>query len=335
MSSLFVISLLVLLFISGCANQQSEEATASNKSENLSDSEDTISIGVSIQGFKGMFTNYIRAGIMEEAKKHGKSVNVVVVDAEDRADKQIGQIENFISQGADAIILNPVDRIASAPAVDAAVKAGIPIITVNTQTDNQSKASAFVGSDDFEAGKIQMDFIAKELGGKGNVAILHGAMGHSAQIGRYEGYKSILEENPNMQIIFENTAEWQTDKALSIVENWLVTGKNIDAIAANSDTMALGAKSAIDAVGKSNDILVLGMDAIPNMLKGIENGQISGTIWQDGIGQGKYSLDLAVKAAKGETIDDYLIPYELITKENIDKYKKMAEERDELSEKYN
>lgn len=329
--------LMVFALLVGCSSGKNEKSAASQQpaasEQPKATEQEKLKIGVSIQGFKGLFTNYIVAGIKDYANELG-NVELIVVDAEDRADKQISQVENFIIQGVHAIILNPVDISASSAAVDTAVKAKIPIITVNTQTENQDKATAFVGSDDIVAGEIQMQYIADELGGKGNVVILHGAMGHSAQIGRRIGAMNVIDKHPDMQLVFEQTAEWQTDKAMAIVENWLTTGMKIDAIAANNDTMAQGAQAAVDAAGKSDEIMVMGMDALPEVLDAIKNGKMKGTIWQDGIAQGKYSLDLAVKAAKGEQVEDLYIPYELVNINNIEEYFKKAKERDELTEKY-
>lgn len=334
--------LMVAISLFGC-NGSSEENKTSETVENETGSSQTddkssdeakkLRIGVSIQGYKGIFMQYIVAGIMDSVEKMD-NIEVMFADAEDRADKQVGQVENFIAQSVDAIILNPVDKEASCAAVDVAVEAGIPIVTVNTQTSNQEKATAYAGSNDVEAGELQMQYIADELGAKGNVVILHGAMGHSAQVQRRIGYMNILEKYPDMKLLYEQSADWQTDKAMAIMENWLQMGERIDAVAANCDTMALGALNAIEAAGKTEEIVVMGMDAIPDALKSIKEGKMAGTLWQDGIGQGKAALDLAIKAAKGEQVQDAIIPFEVINQDNIDEYIKKAEERDKLNQKY-
>jgi len=305
-----------------------EKAPASEKAEAKK-----ITVGVTIQGNKSTFMQYVVAG-MKDYVKDMKDVELLVVYAEDKAEKQVGQVDNFIAQKVDAIIVNPIDKEASAPAIDAAVKANIPVITVNTQTTNQSKATAFSGCDDVQSGEIQMQYIADLLGGKGNVCFIHGAMGHPAQIGRREGYMNILKKYPDMKLVFEQTADWQADKAMVLVENWLQTGKQIDAIACNCDTEAIGAENAIDAAKKTGKIIVMGMDAIPDVMKSIKDGVIAGTIWQDGIGQGKNAVDLAIRAAKGEKVQSIFIPYELVNRKNIDDYYKKADERDAITKKY-
>jgi len=292
-----------------------------------------IKIGVSIQGNKSTFMQYVVSGMMDYVKDM-KNVQLLVVYAEDRADKQVGQIETFIAQKVDAIIMNPVDSVASSAAVDAAVKAKIPIITVNTKTDNQKSATAFSGSDDVEAGQIQMESLAKMVGYKGNVVILHGAMGHSAQVSRRIGYLNVLKKYPGMALLYEQSADWQTDKAQSIMENWLQMGKPIAAVATNCDTMAVGAQNAIDAAKMTGKILVSGMDAIPEVMASIQSGVISSTLWQDGIGQGSKAVELAIAAAGKKKVADVYVPFELVTKDNIAQFMKRAADRDALVKKY-
>lgn len=292
-----------------------------------------LTVGISIQGNTSTFMQYVVAGMLDYVKDM-HDVELKIVYADMRADKQVGQIETFIAQKVDAIILNPIDKEASAPAVDAAVKAKIPIVTVNTKTSNQEKALAFSGSDAIESGELQAQHVVDLLGGRGNVAILHGSMGHEAQIGRRTGYMNVFAKYPGIKVIYEQSADWATDKAQTIMENWIQRGERIDAVLANCDTMAIGAQNAIDANGLRGKTVVAGMDAIPDVMKSIKDGVIADTIWQDGIGQGAKSVELAIKAARGENIADAYIPYELVTKQNIDQYYKRANERDALVAKY-
>lgn len=340
------LTICLLVLIPACSQDASsteKQSTASGESvlgetaKNITEAGDKIKIGVSVQGFKGIFVQYIVAGIYDylDTNSLRDKVEVIVVDAEDKADKQVSQVETLIADGVQAIIINPVDSVGSSPAVDAAVTAGIPVITVNTTTENQSEANAYVGSDDVEAGRIQMEALAKMIDYKGAVAVIHGAMGHSAQIGRWTGYQEVIAKYPDMSIAIDQTADWQTDKAQSLVENWLQAGTDIKAIAANCDTMAIGAQNAIDGAGLLGKIKVGGMDAISDAMKSIKDDELACTIWQDGIAQGANALRLAIDAAEGKTIEDYFIPYELITKDNLAEYEAKAATRDALNMKYN
>lgn len=312
-----------MLLVLGCSLCAASFAYAEGK----------ITIGATIQGNKSTFMQYVVSG-MNEAAKEQKDVELVIVYADDRADKQLGQVDNFVAQKVGAIIINPVDRAGSAAAIDAAVKAGIPIITVNTQTQNQKLATAFSGSDDVEAGQLQMERLAKSIGYKGNVVFLHGAMGHDAQVSRRVGYMNVLKKYPEMKLLYEQSAEWQTDKAQSIMENWLQAGKPIAAVAANCDTMAVGAQNAIDAAKQRGKIVVSGMDAIPDVMKSIGDGVVDSTLWQDGIAQGSNAVKIAIKAAKGEKVSNVMVPFEVVEKGNLAKFQKRATDRDALVKKY-
>src|SRR5208337_3882434 len=112
-------------------------------------------------------------------------VTLIVNDAQRSAEKQVQQVESFIVQNVDAIILNPCENEASSPAVDKALAADIPIVNVNSET--RSVPTAFVGSRDEQSAEIAMSYIAKRLGGKGNVVMMHGFMGQAAQIKRDQG----------------------------------------------------------------------------------------------------------------------------------------------------
>nr|MCU0338444.1 substrate-binding domain-containing protein [Spirosomataceae bacterium] len=154
-----------------------------------------------------------------EKKAQALGVELVIVDAEHSPLKQIQQVESFIAQKVDAIILNPCEVEASSPAVTKALAANIPIINVNSATS--AAPTAFVGSDDVESARIAMRHIAQKLGGKGNILMMHGFMGQAAQIQREQGAREILKEFPEMKLLAHQTAEWDRAKGMSLMENWI------------------------------------------------------------------------------------------------------------------
>ena len=234
-----------------------------------------------------------------------------------KAENQISQVENFITRGVDAVILNPYDKEGSAHAVDLAVQAHKPVVVVNAIVSNLDKANAYVGSEDAEAGKIAAQRIMDVLHGKGNIAVIHGPNGHSAEVQRSDGIRQVLAKYPDAKIVVEQTANWDRVQALNLMENWLASGQKIDAVIAQNDEMALGALKAIEAAGKQNDIAVIGIDAIPDALKAVADGKMVGTVFQDAKGQGALAVDLAVQLAQGKQVShDNYIPFQLVTKEN-------------------
>lgn len=162
--------------------------------------------------------------------------------------------------------------------------------------------------------------MVEKLGGKGNVAVLRGPLGAFAEQGRFRGYEAVFTANPDIEVVFDQTANWQREEAMALVENWLTTGTQIDAIICQNDGMALGALEAVKAAGKKDQIIITGIDAIQDALDSVKAGELDATCFQDAIGQGKGALDMAVRAAKGEKIERNNIPFELVTKDNVDGY---------------
>ncbi|WP_026783900.1 ABC transporter substrate binding protein [Pleomorphomonas koreensis] len=277
-------------------------------------------IGVTYQNLQNEFIVNIAKAVEEKAKE--LDVTLIESDGQGKAEVQISQVENFIAQHVDAILLIPFDKEGCAPAVQKAVAAKIPLVVFNAQVANVELANTYVGSDDIEAGRIEMQYIADLLGGRGNIAIIHGPNGHSAEVQRTEGNKQVLENYPDIKVLFEQTANWDRAQALSLTENWLQTGRPLNAIVAQNDEMALGAYKAVEAAGKAKDIPVIGVDAIADALKSVKDGKMAATVFQDAHGQGATAVEMAVKILNGEEVPKVVnIPFKLITKENVDSLK--------------
>jgi inositol transport system substrate-binding protein len=277
-----------------------------------------IVIGVTLQNMSEEFMTMLR-GAMELKLADYPNVELIINDGEGMPDKQAAQLDSFIGQGVSAVIISPVDADALAPAVKAVADAGIPIITCSADvTGNQGQI--WVGSENESGGFIEAQYVAERLGGKGNIAVLRGPLGAFAEQGRFRGYEQALASYPGINIVFDQTGNWQREQAMSLVENWLSTGTQIDAILCQNDGMALGALEAVKAAGKKNQIIIVGIDAIQDALDSIKAGELDATCFQDAIGQGMGALDMAVTAAQGGTISRNNIPFELVTKENVDGY---------------
>lgn len=305
-------TLLLVAAVTGC-NQKQEGAGAPQPHR--------TTIAISYQNLQNEFIINIQDAVRAEAKK--MDVDLVEADGQGKAENQISQVENFITRGADAIVLNPYDKDGSAHAVDLAVQAHKSIVVVNAIVSNLDKANAYAGSEDSEAGRIAAQRIMDVLNGKGNIAVIHGPYGHSAEIQRTDGIKQVLAKYPDAKIVVEQTANWDRAQSLNLMENWLASGQKIDAVIAQNDEMALGALKAIEAAGKQKDIAVIGIDAIPDALKAVADGRLVGTVFQDAKGQGALAVDLAVQLAQGKQVKhDNYIPFQLVTKDNVANFMK-------------
>jgi len=280
--------------------------------------EDRIVIGVSLLNLSNEFIVDIRDAM--EAKAAELGVRLIITDAERSAEKQIQQVESFVAQRVDVIILNPCEVEASSPAVDKAMQAGIPIINVNSET--RSEPTAFVGSRDEESAEIAIDYIAKRLHGKGQIMMISGYPGQAAEIKRTEGARAALAKYPNLKLIAEQTANWSREEGMALVENWLQAyGDSIDAIFAQNDEMGLGALNALQAAGAKDRIVLVSVDAISDALKAVDQGQLDATVFQNARLQAETAVQTAVQIVNGQPYDrKVVIPFELVTQENVDRY---------------
>jgi inositol transport system substrate-binding protein len=275
-----------------------------------------ITIGITYQNLQNEFVLDIQTAVRAEAKK--LDVDLVEADGQGQAENQISQAQDFIARGVDAIILSPYDKEGSAPVVNLAIQAHKPIVVVNSEVSNMAKANAYVGSENAEAGRLEAQRIMDLLHGKGDIAEINGPNGHSAEAERSQGIREVLAKYPDAKIVLEQTANWDRTQALNLMENWLASGRKIDAVIAQNDEMALGAEKAIAAAGKQKDILVVGIDGIPDARKAIADGKLVGSVFQDANAQGTQAVDIAVQLAQGKTVaHDHIIPFQLITKDNL------------------
>jgi len=298
----------VVLIIASCGKQTGNEAGKKPV------------IGVSLLNLSSEYIVMLDKAI--EAKGGEVGVQLVVTDAQLSADKQVQQVESFIAQKVDAIILNPCEVEASSPAVDKAVAAGIPIVNVNSET--RSTPTAFVGSHDEESARIAMGYIAQRLNGKGNIVMMQGPMGQAAQIKREQGAREVLAKNPGIKLVADQAAGWDRAKAMGLMENWIQSyGDKINAVFAQNDEMEMGALLALEQAKLKNKVLVVSVDAIADALQAVKDGRLDATVFQDAKGQGANAVEVALKILRKQPYEKQVfIPFQLVTKDNVANYMK-------------
>ena len=309
----FLVSLIILALLASCGGAgQATEPAASGGDEK-------ITIGLTML-FNDLWLTTLRDAMTEYAASQ-PGVELIAVDSKEDVATQLGQVENFVAQGVDAIIIIPANTDAADPMTKAAQDAGIPLVYVNRIPSNLPEGVFYVGSDSIQAGIMQAEWLAEQLGGKGNVVIMNGNLAQEAAQKRTEGEKQVFAKFPDIKIIKEDTANWSRSDGLALMENWLATGDQIDAVASNNDEMAIGALQAIEAAGQLGNILVGGVDASPDALQEMDKGRLNVTVFQNAKGQGEGGIKAAIALAKGETIDQITwVPFELVTPENYKTY---------------
>ncbi|NMX53157.1 sugar ABC transporter substrate-binding protein [Pseudomonas veronii] len=286
-----------------------------------------LKIGVSMSQFDDTYLTNVREYMDKQAKAYPKGDGVQLQFEDARADvvKQLSQVENFISQKVDAIIVNPVDTASTARISKSALEAGIPLVYVNRRPDQKDlpKGVAAVTSDDEEAGRLQMQYIAEKLGGKGKVVILLGDLANNSTTNRTKGIKEVLAKYPQIKIEQEQTGIWLRDRGMTLVNDWLTQGREFNAVLANNDEMAIGAAMALKSADtKPGSVLIAGVDGTPDGLNAITKGEMTVSVFQDAKGQAVGSVEAARKMAKKEAIEqNIVIPFKLITPDNVKDFK--------------
>ena len=278
-----------------------------------------IKIGVSML-FDDRWLTTLRDA-MTAVAKDSPGVELIMVDSKEDVATQLGQVENFVTQGLDAIVLVAANTDATDPMTKAAMDAGIPVVYVNRKPSNLPEGVVYAGSDSIDAGRFQAQWLADKLGGKGNCVIMNGNLTQEAAQKRTEGVKEIFAKYPDIKITKEDTGNWSRAEGLALMENWLSTGDQIDCVASNNDEMAIGAIQAIEAAGKLGKILVAGVDASPDALDEMDKGRLNMTVFQNAKGQGEAGIKAAIALARGEKTDQLVwVPYEPVTPENYKDY---------------
>jgi inositol transport system substrate-binding protein len=310
MKSLTPLLICLALLFANCGKGDNSQKTDTKK----------LVIGASMLGMQSEYIVNLSDAMQQKAQEMG--AELIIVDAEKSALKQTEQVESFIAQNVDVIILNPCEVEASSPAVAKALAANIPIVNVNSETTTQP--TAFVGSNDTESGKIALRFIAEKLGGKGNIVMIHGFMGQTAQIQREKGAQEILKQYPNIKLIAQQAADWDRAKGMDLMENWIQSfGTKINAVFAQNDEMGMGAVKALTDAGLKDKVLVVSIDAIPDALQAVKKGTLDATVFQDSQKQGAGAVETAIKIATQKTYEkQLLIPFQLVTQQNLTQFLK-------------
>ncbi len=276
-------------------------------------------IGVSIARVDDNFMTYVRNGLDTAAKQQG--VQIQFEDAQGDVVRQLNQVEGFLNQKVDAVIVLPVDTSATANITRAAVAAKTPLVYVNRHPDERTlpKGVVTVASNDIEAGQLQMRFLAQKLGGKGTVAIIMGDLAQNATHDRTEGAKQVLKDFPGIKVVEQQSAEWQRNKGMDLTSNWLLAGTQFDAIVANNDEMAIGAGMALQQAGKAKgEVAIVGIDGLPDGLAAVKRGLLAASVFQDPKAQAAKAVESAIKMIKGEPIEtEVWVPFELIKPEQV------------------
>ena len=297
----------------------------------------TYKVGVSIyqytDNFMTLYRNEIEA-YFKTLETEDVKYEITMADGKNDMAEQTNQVRNFITQGMDVIILNLVQTSSADAVIDEIVAAGIPLV-LNTLDEKyegilNNAQVCYVGADARQSGTFQGQMVADlenhgDINGDGKISyiMIEGDPENiDAQYRTTFSIKALTDAGYEVECLDDQVGNWDQTKGQELCANALSKyGDKIEVVFCNNDGMALGAETAIEAAGRKvgEDIYLLGVDALPEAIDLIKEGNMTGTVLNDHIGQSHAAVDVAVKLLNGEAIDNYYwVDYVMVNKAYVD-----------------
>jgi ABC-type sugar transport system substrate-binding protein len=312
-----VAALAVAVTAAACTSSSSGSGGSGASGSGASGSGGGIAVGVTVSTLNNPYFVQFKNGVQAEASKLGASVTIT--DANNDATQQADQVQNFVSQGDKAIIINPVDSTAAAPSVTLASRSHIPVISADRGVIGAAVTQT-VASDNVTGGKLAAQQLGKLLGGKGKIVVLEGTPGTSAANDREKGFTEGLSQFPGITVVAQQTANFDRTDGLNVTANLYQAHPDINGLFAANDEMALGAVKALGAKA-GHQIKVAAFDGTPDGLQAVQAGQINVDIAQQPNLLGQLAVEAAVQAAKGQQIPaNNAIPVKIATAANVKQF---------------
>ena len=261
-------------------------------------------VGFSQMGHDNPWRMAQTQSLRDEAAKRG--YELVVTDAQDQTAKQVADVEDLIARRVDVILLAPREFEGLTPALEAAREANIPVILVDREAEGTPGEDfvTFLGSNFVEQGRRAAEWLVKETGGKAGIVELTGTPGSSVAADRAKGFREVIEKHPDMKILASQTGEFSRAIGQRVLQNIAQSlGKQITAVYAHNDEMALGAIQALKAANfkPGEDVKVVSIDGQRAALEAIQRGELGATV-ESNPRFGPIAFDTIEELRRGETV---------------------------------
>jgi len=257
-----------------------------------------------------------------EAIKADPDVEVRFTDANLDISKQLDQIDNFVAQKVNAIMVVPVDFEGIVPGIEKANAAGIPVIALGIRAGGGDYT--FVGSDNYDAGKLQGEFMKEKLPKDAKIVYLQGTPGLTHSKERLDGFTdAALKARPDVTVLASLSADYDRAQGMKVTEDWIQSFPQFDAVIAANDQMALGALEALKTADRLQGVLISGVDGTDDALKAIKAGEMAQSIFQNAKGQADAAFEVIEGLKAGQPAPkEKIVAFESITQDNVDNYLK-------------
>jgi ribose transport system substrate-binding protein len=273
-------------------------------------------IGLSVSTLNNPFFVTLRDGAQSAADEAG--AELIVSDAQNDTAQQQDDIQNFVTQQVNVILVNPVDSDAVVPAIEAANQANIPVIALDRGASGGELATT-IASDNVQGGNLAGEELIR-LVGSGSVAQLEGTPGADPARDRGQGFQEAIDAQSAVEVVASQSANFDRAEGLNVAENILQANPDIAGIFAQNDEMALGAVQALgDSAG--DEVKVVGFDAIEDALSAIQDGTINATVAQQPAEIGSLGVENAIRVINGESVEENIpVEVQLVTPENVSEF---------------
>jgi ribose transport system substrate-binding protein len=243
-------------------------------------------------------------------------LDIVFADAQQDNARQVADVENFLRQGVELLMISPNEAKPLTPVVEKVFRAGIPVIVIDRGLEGGSY-TVFIGADNYEIGRQAGEHIVSVLGGKGKIVEVRGLPGSPPAIDRGRGMHDVVAKYTGIQIVHDPVANWLREEAMTQMEMALSANPVIDLVYAHNDPMAIGAYLAAKAKGRETSMKFIGIDALPGLDGGrqaVADGKLDATfVYPTG---GRQAVELAAKILKGEKVPHHVVlPTEKVTRQ--------------------
>lgn len=323
--ALLTVFMLALVGLTACNTSAAPTETTNGSTTEASGAEEPKADSEKIKiGFSQCTMNHPwRVAMVEGNRKYAeenfKDVELIVTDGQNNASKQASDIDDLIAQKVDVLIVSPLQSDALTPAVKKAMEAGIKVITADRMVE--TPVTLHIGAGNTVIGTLNASYLNTKLNGKGNIVEIQGTAGASATIDRDKGFRDELEKYPDLKITATQYADYLREPAMKFMEDTLQRfgPGEIQAVYAHNDEMALGAIKAIEAAGRSEEIVVVSADGQNEGIDAIKAGKMIQTVTYPFCAP--EAIQYAYKLAKGETLEEEIIlENKAINLENIDEW---------------
>ncbi|MEE4285211.1 MAG: D-ribose ABC transporter substrate-binding protein [Mariniphaga sp.] len=302
----FFLTLLVFTGFSGCRNQHKDN--------------EYKKMAVVISTLNNPWFVVLGESAAGRARELG--YEATIFDSQNNSAKEAEHFDNIIAMGYDAILFNPTDADGSVLNVKRAKNAGIPTFCMDREINSRDAAVTQLLSDNFTGCVKLGQYFVRKMNKKGNYAEILGLVGDNNTWNRSNGFHSVVDEFPELKMVAQQSADFDRNKAMDVMETMMQANPDIDAVFCGNDAMAMGAYQAVLAAGKADEVKVFGFDGAADAIQGIADGKIEATVMQFPVLMSRTSADLAHQYLNGKRDFSSKTPVEviLITPENVEEY---------------